>query len=370
MKKKKIWSLEILRCLAFIAVVVSHAGYKSLNKFGGWAVSIFFILSGFLLVYNYADSGRIRKVSLTENFGFMVRKISKLHLLHVACTLAIIPFCFIGSDSESTVFVLFKLMTNLLMIQEWFPFVDNSINGVSWFLCSICFGYFMFPWFLKKLEERKEDTAGVIRNIVVLFIMQVILSFVINLMFGNAHPEGIFVSNPAYWLIYNFPLMRFIEIVMGFYLGYYFLYSKKELSKKLCSALEIVIICGAVCTGLFLNWYCKAVDEGSLWWAYTLIYSLQALFAVYVFAFGKGSVSNMLNKKPVMFMADISSNGFLIHYVVFDYLTTAVYLLLGREFEKAYAPLINLTLGVEITVVACAVWKFLLNLFNRRKLKV
>lgn len=370
MRKERLWGLEVLRCLAFIAVVISHAGYDELNEYGAWGVSVFFVLSGFLLSYNYVDSGRIKETSFKSNLKFMFKKISRLYPLHVICTLLMLPFCFFGAHSEGNLFVMIKLILNLLMIQEWFPFAYNSINDVSWFLCSICFGYFMFPWFLRKLERRKGSTEGVLRVIGGILVFQIAVSFILNLLFGDIQIGGIFVDNLVYWLLYCFPLMRFIEIVIGYYLGYYFMYSWKEPDKAICDILEAACVILAVSTGLFLHWYFSKTSIGSWWWTCTVVFTWQVCVMVYVFAHSGGFISKLLNNRLTRFVSDISSYGFLIHYVVFDYLTTIVYLLFGREFERIYSSYINLSLGIILTVIGCVVWKYIANFIDKiRKLK-
>ena len=52
MKNQKIDSLQALRAIAFGAIFIHHCGLKF---GGGWGVSVFLILSGFLLVYNHRD---------------------------------------------------------------------------------------------------------------------------------------------------------------------------------------------------------------------------------------------------------------------------------------------------------------------------
>lgn len=43
----------------------------------------FFILSGFVMIYNYLPRCSISAVSLIDNWRFSVRKISKLYSLHI-----------------------------------------------------------------------------------------------------------------------------------------------------------------------------------------------------------------------------------------------------------------------------------------------
>ena len=52
-KKNKLHSLQIVRFFAFMLVFCEHAGVLHTGKFG---VSVFIILSGFLMLYNYAHN--------------------------------------------------------------------------------------------------------------------------------------------------------------------------------------------------------------------------------------------------------------------------------------------------------------------------
>ena len=52
MEKQKIQTLQSLRGLAFMGIFLSHLG---LAKLGAWSVSVFFILSGFVMYYSYEN---------------------------------------------------------------------------------------------------------------------------------------------------------------------------------------------------------------------------------------------------------------------------------------------------------------------------
>lgn len=362
MKKKRLAGLEVLRVLAFVAVILAHTGYDL--KSGYWGVSIFFVLSGFLLSYNYVDSGRIGKASLKDNLNFAIKKVSRLFLLNLVCTLLMSVNLFTGSYRESIGFILTKIFMNIFMVQEWFPLDGRSINVVSWFLSSICFGYFMFPWFCMRFEKRNGNIEGIFKNIVLLFILQIAVSFGAEHYLSSIHFDGMIVSDLVYWFIYTFPPVRFIEIVTGFYLGYYFLYSERRFSKSVCSVLEVLVSLSGIACSVFLSWYYASAENIIRWWTYSVIFLPQVCLMVYVFAHSEGMATRLLDNRLTRFLADISAEGFLIHYVVFDYLTTAVYLLFGREFESIYGSLINLTLGIFLTIIGCVIWKWLMRKLN------
>lgn len=50
---RRIDSIQSLRAIAFLAVFMSHSRLFGLGFLGAWGVSIFFVLSGFLMVYSY-----------------------------------------------------------------------------------------------------------------------------------------------------------------------------------------------------------------------------------------------------------------------------------------------------------------------------
>lgn len=54
MKDKRIESLETLRGIAFLGIFLLHVGFPI--QWATLGVSIFFVLSGFLLTYHYFDS--------------------------------------------------------------------------------------------------------------------------------------------------------------------------------------------------------------------------------------------------------------------------------------------------------------------------
>lgn len=74
----RINSLQTVRALAFLSIFSQHCGVGSLGALG---VSVFLILSGFLMYYSYFD----REIGHTfkECVLFSYTKISKLYPMHI-----------------------------------------------------------------------------------------------------------------------------------------------------------------------------------------------------------------------------------------------------------------------------------------------
>ena len=81
----KLSNLQGLRFYAFMLIFLNHSyGYLGISKvfdFGARGVEIFFVLSGFLVAYNYADKDL--DSSLKGSLIYMLRKVKKFYVLHI-----------------------------------------------------------------------------------------------------------------------------------------------------------------------------------------------------------------------------------------------------------------------------------------------
>lgn len=102
---KRIDTLQVVRGLAFVGVFLVHVGYKCLSRMGlgRFGVSLFFVLSGFTMVYSYYGKNRITSVSLKDNLRFAAGKIRSLYPLHALMTLAMSIFLLTGDHTMGLV---------------------------------------------------------------------------------------------------------------------------------------------------------------------------------------------------------------------------------------------------------------------------
>lgn len=115
-------SLQALRALAFLGIFFSHTHF--FIEWSALGVSIFFVLSGFIMMYRY--DGIDLGPSLKTNIYFSIKKISKLYRLHILTMLAIFALYFAviihkGITKKAVVELLEKTILNTVLLQTWIP---------------------------------------------------------------------------------------------------------------------------------------------------------------------------------------------------------------------------------------------------------
>ncbi len=181
-KPTKITSLQALRAVAFLGIFTSHCGATSL---GAWGVSIFIILSGFVMFLAYNER------SLPDNIrgaiSFSVKKVRKLYPLHIFMMIAALGFTVKGLSEgftiKSCIFNLGTVLLNVFLLQDWVPAssVYFSLNGVAWYLSLCLFLYFAFPFLMKKLKKINSNKQAFI-TIFAVFFTQILIGFLSSLL--------------------------------------------------------------------------------------------------------------------------------------------------------------------------------------------
>lgn len=381
--KKILTRLQSLRALAFLGVCISHTGfYGTVSSLGAWGVSIFFVLSGFVMVYSYYNKGRIQKVSIIDNLKFAYSRLKKLYLLHIVCTLSMALFLFVGDKTEPILESIGKIVANIIFIQEYLPLQARSINGVAWFVCPLVLGYFIFPFVIRAFENNYSRQKAYI-SIFAAFLIE----FLIALTFSDyvfeprpIDPESLLVTDIPGWIVYYFPLTRIWDIVIGFNLCYLFITRENDISTSKANNLELIgwilVVISNYCY-FCLRHIPSIGDEITYtspeqWWTKAIVFLPSTIILIYAFAYEKGFISKILTNKVTMYLANISAYGFLIHYVVFRYLVVIYFRIPGfqeGEFAQTYGSLINLTVGMIVTLICVEIWKKIYSFLQKRKIR-
>lgn len=349
--KEKSDSLQALRSAACLTVFLNHCYVGNVVE---WGVSVFFVMSGFLLSAGRLGKGGALPLSPLESLRFAWGKIRKLYPLYIITMLPILALNVYNAFAASTGFgdIAKELLLSLLLIQSWFPAHCMAFNGVAWYLSTAFFLYFCFPYIMR-LVSRFRGKASAFSAIVLLLAVEAALSFLspsFPRMFPSLFPTGA-GEDFELWFTYIFPVFRLIDFSLGCITGYIFFIRNKEERNSVITAIDIAT---AALFALSIAIY-RTADAlpGSSAYKHTLVFSPFAMLCVYCFALGKGALPRLLTGKVSVYLGDISSSFYLIHQDVIRIL----FMLLGctpLSFSAVRAVLIPLS----FILTAFAAWLY------------
>jgi peptidoglycan/LPS O-acetylase OafA/YrhL len=112
----------------------------SLVRTGYLAVDVFFVLSGFVLSYNYP---LVKPWSRSQVMRFAVARFARIYPACCVGLLLVIPF--VNYAAGRPVHRLLGALLNWTLLQSWIPRVAAIWNGPGWSLSDEAFFYFCFP---------------------------------------------------------------------------------------------------------------------------------------------------------------------------------------------------------------------------------
>ena len=186
---ERINSLQGLRVIAMLIIFLYHA---ELFTFGHFAVTFFFILSGF--VAYYADKNK-NEINIKSSISYFFNKIKKFYLIYLIAMILGVVVNFNIINSYPLIKIIGIIVSNLLLVQAFIPNPDYyfSLNGVGWYLSSLGFCYLTYKLYKKFLNKVKRN--NLIITIVLLWIFQLIISILITDAFF-IFAKGILILKP------------------------------------------------------------------------------------------------------------------------------------------------------------------------------
>lgn len=307
---RKIYSLQGLRAVAFICIFLGHCGIGSGGSMG---VSVFLIMSGFLMTYNYWN--RELSLGLKRSILFSINKIRKLYPLHLVMILPMLTLNVYGAVRGGSFWgiggilrCILQLLANLFLIQAWIPIREFyfSFNGVAWYLSVCVLLYFAFPY-LHNWMKAKFKLHTAIWIILTIYVAQITFSFLASTSVGT-----VIVYNNL-WFTYIFPLFRLGDFLTGCCMGYIFLQDIGQ-NVSLCKATIIEVLAFIMMAVTYLIGLYSNLSECML----SVIYLPVSAIVVYAIALNSGLVSGVLSKKLFVEIGNISAYTFLIHQVIIN----------------------------------------------------
>jgi len=211
-RPQKLNALTSLRFFAAAMIVVGHAH----PIFGSWGianavplnqgVSFFFVLSGFILAYNYPTL-----VNGTAVRRFWLARFARVWPLHAVTGLLWIAVIF--DFDRRTYFSgyngLARLFANIFLLQAWIPLHDwaLSFNGVSWSLSAEFFFYASFPFLI---THWKNNWHWILLTQMAVIVAILVTANVLSLLAEDSY-SGVGLLG----VVYFNPIARLLEFTVG-----------------------------------------------------------------------------------------------------------------------------------------------------------
>lgn len=296
----RIDQLTFLRFIAAIAIVIYHYGLAvaPFNAYGmsylfkqaNIGVSFFYILSGFVMMLAYANKTPI------DAKQFLWNRFARIYPVYF---LALIGTCFFfyyvqvpisGKD----------FMLSLFCLQAWIPSAALSINKPGWSISVEALFYIAFPFILNHLYAKKSRIPYTLMGILAIFLLsQLGFHYFI-------HTYPIHSNQELHHFIYYFPLLHINEFLVGTFCGWYFLKYQKTSERN----NDIIIILLLSTILVLLKYPIGFHYHNGL---------MAVLFAPLLISISanKGIITRLLNKKPLLFLGEISYGIYVWQYPIF-----------------------------------------------------
>lgn len=299
---KKYKAIQGLRFVAFFFVFLQHAGVLG-NYSGAFAVSLFFMISGFCNMINYAKIES--KLNLKDCFYFGVKKVEKFYPLYISFEvisfLGVIVFL-----SKDLGYEIKRLMIKVFLLQSWFVNENfaYAYNAATWFLSTLAFLFFLtIP--LVKLIRWIYSKGGIFYFFFLLIGLQCILTLFIQHIGIDASEK----QNIIRFFTYIFPPYRLFDYCYGLIIGVLKMYFENSLS---CNKTVFIFVMGSI----------FAIIECVVCSFYQGAFSNDFIFLISNFCFlciavwGKGIVFSLLSNRMMVALGNISFELFIVHSIV------------------------------------------------------
>lgn len=144
-------NLTTIRLFAAIYVFCFHFIETPLFSLGLTGVNLFFVLSGFILAYNYPSVPSPRK--------FYAFRFARIYPLYALALLMSLPF-FLHTTIHRNIADLWAIPLTFSMMQTWWPPLRMAMNPAAWTLSVEVFFYLCFPllapWAARRVNHWKQ----------------------------------------------------------------------------------------------------------------------------------------------------------------------------------------------------------------------
>jgi peptidoglycan/LPS O-acetylase OafA/YrhL len=310
LQKPPLEALTGLRFLAALAVFNLHflhlgdwfggvpASITSIVNAGDKGVTLFFMLSGFILAFAYSDIARDGQ----SRIKFWINRFARIYPVYLLAWLWTAPFYLAHRFSTEPASVAMEKtigsgVASLLLVQAWIhPRLAIAWNGPGWTLSVEALFYLTFPF--AAIAIRKLGRPQLLVAAIALMGVAGSLTYFASSVFGAEST----ISRYAH----NHPLPNLPIFLVGVALGYHF--QRGGIGRRLADVCAV--------TGALLCLLCAALPSSSLaLYAYHFGYLPGIALVIYGVASG-GGPSQMLKSKPMIALGEASYAFYILQFSI------------------------------------------------------
>jgi peptidoglycan/LPS O-acetylase OafA/YrhL len=331
-------ALTGIRFFAAAMIVALHIGDNPFGLPSEWAVSsylrshldsgvpFFFVLSGFVLFYNYPTLE-----TATARGRYMVARFARLWPAHVAALAMLLlglPNTQIAPNDTG------HFVANLLMVHAWIPRFDYifSYNSPSW---SVSHELGLYIFFLLLIP-------GFERNFPIKLAVTIVLAGIL-----------LYFSHNSLAILGN-PVMSLFGFTCGMTAAVIWMRYPSTIQRRIAASIfefsALVLFLGAGIVTDYLAEYLQS-DVG-YWLGKWAAPSLTASVLVWALAKNRGVLSWILATAPIMLLGEMSYSIYLFHVVILQIIIS--------HHLLSFSPTLNLTAYlVLVLATSYIVWRWI-----------
>jgi acetyltransferase len=320
-------ALTGFRFLAALLVLLGHGRavvrYEDADVIGVWlgplaacGMTMFFVLSGFLMWLNYGEAYRDRP-PLDVTRGFAIARFARLYPMLLCTLLVVCIFRWTSVVAAMPAALLYPLMMN-----AWFPgngalpiTLTVAAAAHTWSISVEIFCYLLFPAFaliFSRVKSRITILAGGLLFLSILLLIALLAPRHIaelKLIFGTNMPDDQF----GMWVTYYSPFTRIFEFGIGCLVGCYFT-SKGRITTGPSNAIIMGLFALLVAIVVFANGDAFA----SAWAVHDLAIRAGLAGGSALLVYGMAScpdhlISRIFASRPARIGGEISYSTYLLH---------------------------------------------------------
>lgn len=289
-------------------------GIGKYELFLGVGVPFFFVLSGFILTYNYAPTTDGRKMA--RLVAYRAARIWPLHLVTLALFLALM------GNPESPTQTLVSLIPNIFLLHGWSGMmpVALSFNAVSWSL-SVELAFYVALPFLLLCNNRMLVAIAVTGAAIALVWADMTWVQHVNL-------TDMVVSGQA--IVTMHPLANLPMFIAGIIIARLFADMEARPGVVAATAMEIAVVALMV---VYMVWNRQIGNSIADWlntttavrrWLMPTTGIVAFVPAVFIFAIGSGLLSKALTARWLIWLGEISFAFYLCHQPIMNWLAPRI----------------------------------------------